>query len=326
MNKIDDLIIGVHTVALSGHVRPDGDCVGSLLALYNYLQINYPEISTDIYLESPSSRFSFLNGFDKIDSNMDPGDPGVYDLMICLDCSSEERLGRAYDIFSKADHTVCIDHHISNKGYADENYIQADASSASEVLYRMLDKNKISKDIAVCLYVGIVSDTGIFKYSATSPETMRIAADLMEYGIDTNSVIDESFSSKSFNETKILGYALEKSILKFGGRVIYSVVTRDDMEKYNVSAKELDGIVAQLRLVRDVVCAFFIYETGHNEYKVSFRSDAPFDCNTIAGVFGGGGHVRAAGCNVTGELDTCIEAILLQIAEMEDDLRLERCD
>jgi len=323
MKKIDNYINGAGSIAISGHIRPDGDCVGSVLALYNYIQANYPDINVDVYLEKPAARFGFLKGFDKIkicggcEDTASTQETAQYDLMVSLDCSTVERLGGAYSYFRQSKYTICLDHHISNTGFADENYIYPDASSACEVLYGFLDDEKLNLDIATCLYVGIVSDTGIFKYPSTSPETMRIAARLMEFGIDTNRVIDDSFSSMSWNESRILGYALSNSSLAFGGKVICSCITENDMKRYNVTARELDGIVAQLRQVNGVVCAVLIYETGEYEYKVSFRSEAPFDVNALAGAFGGGGHVRAAGCNVRGELETCLEAILLKISDME---------
>ena len=311
MKKIDDFVKEARSIAISGHIKPDGDCVGSVLALYNYLEKNYPEKCVDLYLEEPSSKFYFLRNFRKIDSAYEK--EAVYDLMITLDCSTKERLGQAVRYFDSACHTICLDHHVSNDGYADENYIFGDASSACEVLYHYLDPDKLDKEIALCLYTGIISDTGVFKYSATSPETMRIAANLMEFGIPTDFVIDEAFYAKDWGENRIMGYAVQHSHLLCDGKVIYSYITHEKMEKFGVTTKELDGIIPQLKLTRGITCAFFLYETGPHQYKVSFRSNAPYDVNEVAKVFGGGGHIRAAGCNVTGKLETCIEAILLEV-------------
>ena len=309
--KIDEIVSNIKTAAITGHIKPDGDCVGSVLALYNYLERNYPELSVDLYLEEPSGKYGFLKNFDRIDSSY--GKECVYDVLFCLDCSTKERLGAARKYFDTAKHTVCLDHHVSNEGYAGENYIYGELSSACEVLYNHLDPKKLDLDIATCLYAGIVSDTGVFRYSCTSPATMRIAADLMEYGIRTNEVVDETFFTKDWNENRILGYAVLNSHLLFDGRVIYSYITDEKMKEFQVTSRELDGIVSQLRLTRGVICAVFLYETGPWEYKVSLRSDDPFDVNEVAAVFGGGGHVRAAGCNVRGELADCIEAITAQI-------------
>lgn len=311
--KIDEYLSSIESAVISGHIKPDGDCIGSVLALYNYLRKNYPQIRTDMYLEEPSGKYSFLKGLDCIDHDFDTD--MSYDLMVCLDCSTKERLGKAQKYFDSASRTICLDHHVSNEGYADENYIFGDASSACEVLFRFLDYDKMDLEIAKCLYTGIISDTGVFKYSATSPETMRVAADLMEFGLDTNYIIDESFYSKDWNENRILGYAVMNSHMAYDNRVIYSVITEKDMEAFHVTAKELEGIVPQLRLTRGVKCAVFMYETGEKEYKVSFRSEAPFDVNELACVFGGGGHVRAAGCSISGGAESCMEAILNEIGK-----------
>ncbi|WP_297979477.1 DHH family phosphoesterase, partial [uncultured Methanobrevibacter sp.] len=186
MMKIDELASSVHSIAISGHIKPDGDCVGSVLALYNYLKVNYPALCVDVYLEEPSDKYRFLKGFEDMHVSFDRDQ--TYDLMVSLDCSTLERLGDAQNYFKTAGHTICLDHHISNQGYADENYIYGDVSSACEVLYRILDPEKLNREIAICLYTGIISDTGVFKYPATSPETMRVAANLMEYGIPTNEI------------------------------------------------------------------------------------------------------------------------------------------
>ena len=312
--KIDEYLINIRSVVISGHVKPDGDCTGSVLALYHYITDNYPDIQTELFLEEPSDKFSFLAGFDKIDHAFEK--ELSCDVMFCMDCSTRERLGKAQKYFERAKKTVCLDHHVSNQGYAEENYIFGDASSACEVLYHFLDREKLDRQTAECLYTGIISDTGVFKYPATSPETMRIAADLMSFGLDTNRIIDESFYSRSYQENRILGYAVLNSHLAYDGKVIWSVISRKEMEDFQVTAKELDGIVPQLRLTRGVLCAVFLYETGCYEYKASFRSEDPFDVNELAGLFGGGGHIRAAGCNVRGEAEDIMEAILQEIGRM----------
>lgn len=309
--KIADYLSNIHSVAISGHVKPDGDCIGSVLALYNYLKKNYPEIETDAYLEEPDRTFRFLKGFDRINSRFDVEKD--YDLMIVLDCSTRERLGKSEKYFAGAGHTICLDHHVSNENFADENFVYGGWSSACEVLYGALDPDRIDKEIAACLYAGIVTDTGVFKYESTTPETMRVVASLMEYGLDTAYIINESFFAKDWNENRILGYALLNSHCEQGGKLIYSCITQEDMKQFHVTTRDLGGIVSQLKLTRGTLCAVFLYENGPHEYKVSFRSDAPVDVNEIATLFGGGGHTRASGCTVTGELETCLEGILTEV-------------
>ena len=311
--KINDLLKDIKTLAITGHVKPDGDCIGSTLGLYNYVVKNYPEIDADIYLDSPPDKFAFLGNFDKIDTRYEKDK--AYDLMICLDAATLERIGNAGKYFETAGHTVNIDHHISNTVYADENHVEAEASSASEVLYEMLEPEMIGYDTALCLYTGIIFDTGVFKYPLTSPHTMRVAADLMGFGIPTNEIIDGIFYEKGYNENRIMGYALLNSMLAFGGRVIWSYISMEDMENFHVDSSEVDGIVPQLRLTKGVVCALFMYETAPGEYKGSLRSTEEFDVDGIAVKFGGGGHKRAAGFNIKGEPGECIDKVLKEIGD-----------
>ena len=311
--RIDDYLKDINSVVISGHIKPDGDCIGSVLALYNYIEKNFPEIDVDLYLEAPSEKFRYLKNFDAVNSAYDKDK--TYDLFVSLDCSTLDRLGKAQRYFESAGQTICIDHHESNDGYADINHIFGHSSSACEVLYGCLDTSRLDKDIATCLYTGMVTDTGVFKYSSTSPETMRIAANLMEYGLKTDEIIDEAFYSKSWNETRILGYGMLHSELAYDGQVIYSYITTKKMAEFHVSTKELDAIVSELRQTKGVICSVFQYQTGADEYKFSLRSSGDFNVNGIAAVFGGGGHAKAAGCTLTGQREDCMDAMLAEIGK-----------
>ena len=172
MTNFDDFLAEVHTVAIGGHIRPDGDCVGSCLATYNYIKTWYPDIDVTVYLEPIPNIFKFMARSNEIVSDFS-GDT-VYDLFIAQDCGDTGRLGGAAHFFEQAKHTVCVDHHISNQSFAQDNYIFPQASSASELVYELLPKERITKEIAECIYTGMVHDTGVFQYSCTSRKTMRI--------------------------------------------------------------------------------------------------------------------------------------------------------
>ena len=187
--KIDlkELLKEKKKIALGGHVRPDGDCIGSVMGLYLYLKQEYPHIQTDVYLEKIPETFRLIKGTDEVRSEVNNNET-PYDLFICLDCADPMRLGFSSSVFENAKETVCIDHHISNESFADLNYIVPDASSTSELVVTLLDEEKISKESAEALYMGIAHDTGVFRYSCTSPETMENAAKLMRKG-DRKSVV-----------------------------------------------------------------------------------------------------------------------------------------
>ena len=309
--NIKDFLDGVKTVCLTGHIRPDGDSVGSTLGLYGYLKKNFPEVEADVCLEPPSEKMNFLPNIDVIRTDYPDHEP--YDLMICLDASNLERIGKAAKYFDQAKHTINIDHHISNTYFADENYVEGQSSSACEVLYGFMDPDKLDLDIAIALYTGIIYDTGVFKYKLTSPQTMNIAAELMKYGIPTDDVIDETFNNKTYEENRIFGYSVMKSQLVCDGSVIYSTLSQKEMEDFHVTTRDLEGIVPQLRMTRGVRVAVFAYETPAGDIKVSLRSDNTFNVNELATLFGGGGHVRASGLNMPGTLDDCIQKLLAEI-------------
>lgn len=311
MIRFEDKLKGVASVAISGHVRPDGDCVGSTLAVYNYISTYFPEIQVTLYLESIPDVFYFLKNADKIQHDFE--EDKEFDLFIVLDCGDEDRLGNFSKYFDKAKHTLCIDHHVSNQAFADDNYIIPDASSTCELVFNMMEKDKITKEIAECLYTGMVHDTGVFQYSCTSAQTMNNAGILMEKGIDYPKIVTDTFYLKTYDQNRILGYALLNSKLYLDGKVILTYLTKENLEEFHCTPKELDGIVNQLRVTKGTEVAVFLYEAQDGSFKASFRVTGDVNVAEIAQVFGGGGHVKAAGCNIFGEIDTVVERILDEI-------------
>ena len=296
--KIDELLAGVSTVGISGHIRPDGDCIGSNMALYNYLRKNYPDIRVDVFLQEIPECFSFLDGIEDVRTDYKT-DIDSYDLFFALDCG-KERLGDAEKFFDAAKKKINIDHHISNPGTGDANYIVPTASSACELVYNCIDIEKIDEAVAKCIYTGIVTDTGVFKYSNTSPETLKVVSELIKFGFDFGALVDHVFFEKTYVQNQILGRALLESMLFMDGKCIVSVVSRQTMDFYMVTSSDLDGIVSQLLLTSGTECAMFLYEIGSMEYKVSLRSKGLVNVAEIAELFGGGGHARAAGCTMNG--------------------------
>ncbi len=316
--KIAEVIGGAKTVGITGHIRPDGDCVGSTMGLYNYIKDNMPQVQADVYLETPGEEFAYIRGIEDIKTS--PIENRAYDVFFVLDCSSVDRIEPFEEMFNAAKKTVCIDHHISNTGFADESLVISDASSASEVLYGTFDEEKVSKAVAECIYTGIIHDTGVFKYSATSANTMTIAGKMMEKGIDYSDIIDNSFYKKTYVQNQILGRALLESVLFYDGKCIFSVITSEVLDFYGVTGKELGGVVEQLRLTDGVEVAIFIYQVGDNEYKVSLRSKKIIDVSEIAVNFGGGGHIRAAGFNAKGNVHQIINKVSTMIEKQYNKL------
>lgn len=311
MSSLEELLEGAKDVALSGHVRPDGDCVGSVMSVYQYIKKNMSNIEVKVFLETPSSVFDCISGVENIDSEMEI--LHEYDVFIALDCTND-RLGKAEPIFNKAKKKINIDHHVSNSGCGDINIVVPDASSTCEVVYELMDSEKLDVEIAKTLYIGIIHDTGVFKYSNTSPKTLNIAAKLISYGFDFPKIIDETFYEKTYVQTLVCAKAVSESVRFMDEKCIFSVADKEMMEFYGVGPKDLDGVINQLRSVKGVECAIFMYQTGNMEYKVSMRSNGLVNVAEIAVFFGGGGHVRAAGCTMKGTVQDVINNLSARIA------------
>lgn len=311
MIQLEEELQGVKNVAIAGHIRPDGDSVGACLGLWNYIRDNFPEISADIWLEQPNPKFALLEGFDHICQA--DGEEHEYDLFISVDCAARDRLGEAVTYFDQAKRTICVDHHVSNSGFAQENVIEAEASSTCEVLCRMMDPEKISAAAASALYVGIAHDTGVFRYNCTSPDTMRTAAVLMEKGIPYSMLLEETYYKKTHSQNQVLGKALLESMRVLDGKCVVSAMKKREMDFFGVEPVDLDGIVSQLKLTEGVEVAIFLYETGNLEYKVSLRSGDQVDVSRIASYFGGGGHRCAAGVTMKGTFHDIVNNLTLHI-------------
>ena len=312
--KIDDLLKNVSSVGIAGHVRPDGDCVGSTMAVYNYIATYYPEVELHVYLETIPSIFRFLNHTDKIEEAKD--EKKIFDLFFCLDCRELQRLGEASHYFTDAKTTVCIDHHLGSAHFADYEYIIPDDSSACELVFDCLDEDKVTKEVAECLYLGMVHDTGVFQYTCTTSKTMNVAGKLMDKGIDYSRIIDETYYQKLYKQNLILGKALMKSKLYLDDKVILSYISKEEMDEYDVLPRHLEGIVQQLRNTKEAEVAVFMYQTDDKGYKVSTRATGDVNLALLAQKFGGGGHAKAAGFSVYENPETSIPKILEELKKV----------
>lgn len=303
MNLRPDLaeeLKNVKTVTIAGHIRPDGDAVGSCMGLYLYLKENMPQLDLKVFLEEMPQSYYLLQDSSEICHSFE--EERESDLFFCLDCADEQRLGKAVKYKNSAKKTICVDHHISNGGFCDVNYVVPEASSTSELIYSLLEKDKITQPAAEALYMGIVHDTGVFRHSNTAPETLEAAADLLRKGIDGSKIINLTYYDKTYYQNQILGRALLESILLLDGKIIFSVVRRRQMVFYGVEPADLDGIVQALMSTAGTEAAIFMYETDPQVFKVSLRSRDKVDVSSIASFFGGGGHVHAAGCTMQGSV------------------------
>ncbi|MDO4303459.1 MAG: bifunctional oligoribonuclease/PAP phosphatase NrnA [Bacillota bacterium] len=311
--KIYDEVKEASTIGISGHLRPDGDCIGSAMGLYLYLLKVCPGADIQVFLEKPADIFSCISRIDEIRTDFTT-DVKQFDVFIALD-TAKDRLGEAEILFDQAKKRINIDHHVSNSGCGDVNYLRPDASSTSELIYEVIDdKSQLDEEIAKALYIGMVHDTGVFQYSNTSPSTLRAAAELISFGFDFSELIDKTFYEKTYVQNQILGRALLESILFMDGKCIVSMVDKKTMNFYQAKPHDLEGIVSQLRSTKGVECAIVMYQIDTLEYKVSLRSNGKVDVAKVAAFFGGGGHVRAAGVTMQGTFHDIVNNLSARIA------------
>ena len=304
---------GAEKIGISGHVKPDGDCISSCLAMYKYISNAMPEAKITLFLEQIPDCFNFLANSDKIDNSF----VGIndFDVYIALDSGSLDRIGKAEPFFRRAKKSICIDHHQSNPGYGDICIVDGECSSASELIFRYMDRQYVDDDIATCIYTGIIHDTGVLQYSNTKKETYLTVAELVQYNVNTAQIVDESFYQKTYTQNQILGRVLTESIMFMDGKCIAGLVTQKMLKFYDADTRDLEGIVSQLRVTKGVEAAIFIYEIKPQQYKVSLRTTEKIDASKITVVFGGGGHARAAGCTMTGTYHDVLNNISALIAE-----------
>ncbi len=303
-------------IGISGHIRPDGDCVGSCLGLSLYLKKLFPKKEVKVFLEEAADIFSCIKGFDEIGIlGQETPAEAPFDVYFALD-GNKGRLGAAEKLFEDAKITVNIDHHVSNgPGCGDHNYVDPDASSTCELVYELVEEDMLDADIATALYIGIAHDTGVFRYSCTAPKTLQAAAKLISTGIDFPRLIEETFYEKTYVQNQIMGRALLESMLIMDGRCVVSYIDKKTMDFYQVTSKDMEGIVSQIKLTKGTDCAVFMYEIRTLEYKVSLRSSEKVDVAKVAQMFGGGGHARAAGCTMNGTFHDVINNLTVHIEE-----------
>lgn len=312
--KLKNELKGAKTVAISGHIRPDGDCIGSCMGLYHYIRKNFPDIEADVYLEEISDKYDYIEGVKDIKHTV--GEPKEYDVFFVLDCGDTDRLGGFAEYFKTAKKTVCIDHHISNSGdFADSNLVETKSAATCETLFYLMKPEEMNTEAATALYTGLIHDTGVFKHSNTTERTLTAAAKLVGMGVEFTKIINDTFYEKSYIQNQILGRALLESVLFFNGRCIFSALRQKDLTFYGVTPKDLGGIVDQLIVTRGVKCAIFLYETEPQVFKVSLRAKDEVDVSVVAAHFGGGGHIKAAGCTMMGSVYDVINNLSAQLAK-----------
>lgn len=302
MNDILGKIKESRKIAITFHKSPDGDSLGSSLALMQGLQ----KIDKEAYIlckEEIPVDFKFLPYSDKIDSKKFSVSPGT-ECVIVLDCGDTKRINADLD-FNNKDYTIInIDHHLSNDLYGDLNYVDTNASAMSETVYQMLRIMgiKIDKDMATCLYTSLITDTGSFKYSGTTSVTHTIAGDLINTGIDFSEIHRIVFDNKKINTIKLRGKAIEKMEL-IDEKICIMVITKEMLSGLGLDSETADtSDIINIGMQVDSVETTALIKEADDGVKVSLRSKSKVDVRKVAEIFGGGGHIRASGLRLENKI------------------------
>ncbi len=319
IDSIIRLIGESNNIVILSHVAPDGDSIGSSLALYNALNKKGKNVEVIIDDEVPYV-YRFLYGADRVKKVKDSHKEGKFDLAITLDSSDIDRLGKSakYLINGK---TINIDHHISNDGYGTYNYIDAKAAATAEIVYKVIKllNVKINKDIAECLYIGILTDTGKFQYSNTRSDTFRMAANLIDNGVSTAELFKLVYQNNTKEKIKLMGEAIGGIELYSNDKISCIVLKKEQYSRIGAIDEDTEGIIDYARDIRSVKLALLFRESSDDKVKVSFRSKDKIDVNIFASKFGGGGHKNAAGATISGNIDIIKKQILKEaIAFLKD--------
>lgn len=316
MKKIIDLIKSAENIALFCHVNCDGDAVGSLFALKKVLEEFGKKVTAFIDTKIPE-RLKFMPEIYQAEY-LTEFENRNFDLYVSLDCGDLARLGVFAEIFEKAENTISIDHHTSNTRFAKENLVVPDASATGEIIFELVSAGNllISKETATLIYGAIASDTGSFQYSNTSSKTHKIASQLIELGADSVMVNKKLFDTLQVNEIKIQGYAMNSFELYEDGKICFVGITKEKMDEIGCLYEDVEGIAGFPRSVAGVEIGLLAKEWKKNLFKISIRCNEYADATSIAGKFGGGGHIRAAGCTIEGRLDEVKEKIVNTAKEL----------
>lgn len=310
--QVIDVINKSSKIAITSHMQPDGDNIGSSLALCLALQ-KIGKKAVYIIDDNIPELYRFLKGAREVEK------PSSYiendfDVVIALDCGDLERIGKVSQIVGKSK-LVNIDHHISNNSFGDINLVEINASATAEIIYKLIKSMGIfiDRDIADCIYTGIVTDTGMFQYSNTSEETHSIAAELIIAGVNPSDIFSKVYQNSPKEKVLLLREALKS--LEFFNNDIISCISISKAQVDSIAEEDIDteGIVNLGRDIFGVEVAFFLKQKESNLVKVSLRSKSYIDVAIIAKDFGGGGHIRAAGCSITGSLESAKQQILQAI-------------
>lgn len=309
LDNILEEINKAEKIVIITHENPDGDAIGSSLAMK--LALKQLGKDADVIIPEFPKAFEFLPGTDEIKKE---SDIEKYDLAIALDCASIKLLNGFVKYFDNAKSKVLIDHHSSNTMFADYNYVDQDAPACAQLLLVVFGyfNIEVTQNIGTCILAGIITDTGGFKYEGVTADTFRFVSELCDKGIKVSQVYNQVYASQTRAKFELHKIALDRLEFLEDGKVAFTYITKSDEEKVGAKNGDYDGIVENGRDVEGVEVSVFLRETDKG-IKVSLRSKSYVNASEVAMMFGGGGHIRAAGCNIQGSMEQAKNQILNRV-------------
>ena len=300
MTTIDQILKCIKkskNIVIVTHENPDGDAVGSSLAMYHALKGLKKNV--DIIIPEYSKCFNELPGIDEVIKESDK----VYDLAISLDAATDKLLNVWVKYFREADQRIVIDHHSTNTMFGDINYVDLSAPACAQVVYMLIKhyRWKITPEIGTCIMAGIITDTGGFQYSGVSRDTFNIAAELLDAGVNISKVYKKVFDTKTKSSFELRRIALDRMEFLEDDKIAFTYVTNEDERKVNAGVGDYEGIVSEGRSIEGVEVSIFLHELKDGEFKISLRSNSYVNVSDVCIMFGGGGHIRAAGAKMTAD-------------------------
>jgi phosphoesterase RecJ-like protein len=303
LKRIVEVINSGHRFLVASHVRPDGDAIGSILAMYHALSDMGKEVVVYNRDKTPEV-YRFLAASEVIVHAIDSVD--VFDAVILLDCSEMERVGDEVGRIGDAGRSIInIDHHVSNSGFSPLSVVDTKASSTGEIIFGLIEMLgvTITKDIATSIYTAVMTDTGSFCYSNTTSDTLTLAAKLVKAGADPRTIAENVYETKPLVQIKLMEKALHTLAFDWNGRIGSIVVTQEMLEELGALPEHTEGLVDLARSIAGVDVAVFYQEMSKNNFKASLRSKRNIDVEKVAREFDGGGHINASACRLEGNID-----------------------
>ena len=297
LDNIKEEILNSKNIVILTHEVPDGDAIGSSLAMY--IGLKQLEKDVDVVIPKFSKTYKFLPVVDEI---KEQGRMETYDLAIALDCGDIKRLNGFSRYFEYANCKISIDHHEANTMFADYNFVNPTAPACAQILITVLKALgiEITKDIGTCLLTGIITDTGGFRYQNVKPETFEFAAELLTRGVNVSEIYKKALQTIPIEKFELRKIAMNRVEILEEGKIAFTYITKQDELEVNAEPGDHEGIVEKGRDIEGVEVSVFLRQREDKTFKISLRSNDYVNVSDIAILFGGGGHIRAAGCKLSG--------------------------